>query len=401
MGLAGPKNKQRISADPNNLHWSNDTGKFGHKMLTKMGWAPGKGLGANEDGNTEHVKVRLKDNNFGIGANKKNMDNWLDNTDAFSRLLADLNDRVSSEQSSPAADSLTSKEEDTDSSNSDVAESTSKKKSKKGKKDKKDKKAKKEKSKKSKSLKKDESDDEEKGDTVAVATTTATLRNAARAKFLRAKRLANGKDMESMSQILGIKSNSASAATTPVSSPSVSEESVQVIESTTSVPMTVNKMNVQDYFAFKMKNVKVSGIASSGLKTSVRDEEEEEVRPFGGLGFRESNDSSPSPGFGLGSRSNGLVTGNGLGFVKSTTEEMTAEIREDANVEEPKKKSRKRKSEVVEDSKSEKRKSRKEKKEKKSSDEEKKESKVEKKKEKQDKKDKKEKKEKKSKKDSK
>jgi hypothetical protein len=23
MGLAGPKNKQRISADPNNLHWSN------------------------------------------------------------------------------------------------------------------------------------------------------------------------------------------------------------------------------------------------------------------------------------------------------------------------------------------------------------------------------------------
>jgi hypothetical protein len=23
MGLAGPKNKQRIGADPNNLHWSN------------------------------------------------------------------------------------------------------------------------------------------------------------------------------------------------------------------------------------------------------------------------------------------------------------------------------------------------------------------------------------------
>ena len=77
------------------LH-STDTGKFGHKMLTKMGWAPGKGLGANEDGHTEHVKVRLKDNNFGVGASKKNMDNWLDNTDAFSRLLADLNERVGS-----------------------------------------------------------------------------------------------------------------------------------------------------------------------------------------------------------------------------------------------------------------------------------------------------------------
>jgi hypothetical protein len=37
------------------------------------------------------------------------------------------------------------------------------------------------------------------------------------------------------------------------------------MESTTSVPLVVKKVNVQDYFALKMKNVKVSGIASSGL----------------------------------------------------------------------------------------------------------------------------------------
>jgi Pin2-interacting protein X1 len=142
-----------------------------------MGWAPGKGLGANEDGNTEHVKVRLKDNNFGIGANKKNMDNWLDNTDAFSRLLADLNERVGSEQSSPVPESPESKKEESDESDSDSTSKKSKKKSKKDKKDKKSKKEKEKKEKKSKKAKKEESSDEE-DDTVAVAATTATLRNA-------------------------------------------------------------------------------------------------------------------------------------------------------------------------------------------------------------------------------
>jgi hypothetical protein len=74
--------------------------------------------------------------------------------------------------------------------------------------------------------------------------------------------------MESMSQILGIKSNSASANASPVASPIVSEEIVQEMENTTNVPMTVNKMNVQDYFASKMKNVNVSGIATSGFSKS-------------------------------------------------------------------------------------------------------------------------------------
>ena len=34
-------------------------------MLQKMGWAEGKGLGANEDGMQEHVKVSLKRDNLG------------------------------------------------------------------------------------------------------------------------------------------------------------------------------------------------------------------------------------------------------------------------------------------------------------------------------------------------
>ncbi|KAG2180117.1 hypothetical protein INT43_003905 [Umbelopsis isabellina] len=355
MGLAGPRTKQRIGADPNNLHWSNDTGKFGHKMLTKMGWAPGKGLGTNEDGHTEHVKVRLKDNNFGIGANKKNMDNWLDNTDAFSRLLADLNSRVESEQSS--ATSTASKADDSE--DSDASAKKSKKKSKKEKKDKKEKKSKKEKEKKEKKSKKESSDEED--DSAVIVTSTVTHRNAARAKFLRAKRLASGKDVESMSEILGIKSNSASASSSPI----VTEEKVEVttIENPTGVPMSVNKMNVQDYFALKMQKIKASGIASSGFKTNAsseedKEEEEEETRPsFGGLGFTGSTESSSSLGFGLESRTNGLVTGNGLGFVKSTTSEMTMQVKTDdapKAKKEKKEKSKKRKHEDVESDESEK-----------------------------------------------
>ncbi|KAI8881675.1 G-patch-domain-containing protein [Backusella circina FSU 941] len=176
MGLAGQKEKQRISQDPNNLFWSKDESKFGFRMLQKMGWAPGKGLGVNEDGHKDHVKVRLKDNNLGVGATKKNIDNWLGNTDAFSRLLADLNSQPTSEASSINGDKKDKKEK---------------------KKDKKDKKEKKKDKK-----KKEESSDEEPAKPAAVV-----LRNAARAKFLRAKRMAtSGDDKTHLNAILGVKS---------------------------------------------------------------------------------------------------------------------------------------------------------------------------------------------------
>ena len=36
--------------------WANDESKFGQKLMEKMGWSKGKGLGANEDG---RVQVRV------------------------------------------------------------------------------------------------------------------------------------------------------------------------------------------------------------------------------------------------------------------------------------------------------------------------------------------------------
>lgn len=88
MGLAGIKKKQRITVDPQNKTWKEgttfycgqglylwhsvlctaviDKTKFGYKMLMKMGWEEGKGLGANEDGSTENLNLAYKSDTVGI-----------------------------------------------------------------------------------------------------------------------------------------------------------------------------------------------------------------------------------------------------------------------------------------------------------------------------------------------
>ncbi|KAI8099852.1 putative telomerase inhibitor [Halteromyces radiatus] len=211
MGLAGQKTKQRISMDPNNLTWSNDTSKFGFRMMAKMGWAPGKGLGVNEDGNQQHVKIKLKDDTLGLGAKKNQTENWLGNTDAFSRLLADLNSRETTPVSNPTEE----EEEDNDGNKDDTNprkrkatdddEDEKKKKKKKAKKDKKDKKEKKEK--KNKKEKKDKAEKKAKKEKKDKTETPVPmpLRNAARAKFLKAKRMATQHDPARLNEILGIK----------------------------------------------------------------------------------------------------------------------------------------------------------------------------------------------------
>ncbi|CAH3028980.1 unnamed protein product [Porites evermanni] len=94
--LAEKKTKQKWSNDPRNTAWTNDTSRFGYQMLTKMGWESGKGLGANEDGATTHVKATKRRDNLGLGADKSNEDNWLSHQMAFDDLLSKLNDNTES-----------------------------------------------------------------------------------------------------------------------------------------------------------------------------------------------------------------------------------------------------------------------------------------------------------------
>jgi len=93
--LAEPKYKLKWAEDPRNINWSKDTNKYGYKMLSKMGWSEGKGLGSNENGTTSHVKVSKRKENLGLGASTHNEDNWLSHQDEFSALLSKLNQKDS------------------------------------------------------------------------------------------------------------------------------------------------------------------------------------------------------------------------------------------------------------------------------------------------------------------
>ncbi|XP_008300418.1 PIN2/TERF1-interacting telomerase inhibitor 1 [Stegastes partitus] len=103
--LAEPRRKQKWSVDPRNSSWSNDDSKFGQKMLERMGWSKGKGLGRTEQGSTDHIKVRVKNNSYGLGADASHEDNWIAHQDDFNQLLAQLNSCHSQSSSSePAAE---------------------------------------------------------------------------------------------------------------------------------------------------------------------------------------------------------------------------------------------------------------------------------------------------------
>lgn len=82
---------EKWSEDPRNTQWSNDTKKFGYRMLQRMGWEKGRGLGALEDGTTEHVRVSMRKDNSGLGSKKGRDDGWIEHQDAFEDILTQLN----------------------------------------------------------------------------------------------------------------------------------------------------------------------------------------------------------------------------------------------------------------------------------------------------------------------
>lgn len=53
--------------------------EFGEKMLKKMGWTEGKGLGKNKDGIAECVQQRRREEGQGLGVAEKKGFKWNDN----------------------------------------------------------------------------------------------------------------------------------------------------------------------------------------------------------------------------------------------------------------------------------------------------------------------------------
>ena len=51
-----------------NSAWANDTSSFGQKMLLKMGWSQGKGLGKHSQGTQTNLRALRREEGLGIGA---------------------------------------------------------------------------------------------------------------------------------------------------------------------------------------------------------------------------------------------------------------------------------------------------------------------------------------------
>lgn len=51
-----------------NSEWANDTSSFGQKMLLKMGWSQGKGLGKNQQGTSTNLRAIRREEGLGLGA---------------------------------------------------------------------------------------------------------------------------------------------------------------------------------------------------------------------------------------------------------------------------------------------------------------------------------------------
>lgn len=91
--LAEPRRKQRISVDPRNLQWKNDSSKFGTKMLEKMGWKDGGGLGKKEQGRNDNIKLKANYSGKGLGCESSYDDTWVAHHDDFANLLHTLNEK--------------------------------------------------------------------------------------------------------------------------------------------------------------------------------------------------------------------------------------------------------------------------------------------------------------------
>uniref|UniRef100_A0A1B0G5T6 G-patch domain-containing protein n=1 Tax=Glossina morsitans morsitans TaxID=37546 RepID=A0A1B0G5T6_GLOMM len=89
--LAEPRQKRSYLLTPRGQPLYEDENRFGSRMLEKMGWSKGKGLGVNEDGTQDFVRLRYKQDSKGLGFQDRD-DQWTQHEDSFDGLLKSLND---------------------------------------------------------------------------------------------------------------------------------------------------------------------------------------------------------------------------------------------------------------------------------------------------------------------
>eukprot|EP00935_MAST-01C_sp_MAST-1C-sp1_P002093 g2093.t1 len=75
--LVGKKMMAKLASRSNETVGST-VSDFAKRQMAKMGWKEGKGLGKDEQGMTNHVKVQKKDDNTGIGAKAAEMESFDD-----------------------------------------------------------------------------------------------------------------------------------------------------------------------------------------------------------------------------------------------------------------------------------------------------------------------------------
>eukprot|EP01038_Epipyxis_sp_PR26KG_P010413 gene10413-13988_t len=74
--------------DTLNKAWKDDKSGFGFKMLQKMGWKEDKGLGKNENGITNSVKIKKREDGLGLGMKKLDGNNsWSETATSFNDVL--------------------------------------------------------------------------------------------------------------------------------------------------------------------------------------------------------------------------------------------------------------------------------------------------------------------------
>ncbi|XP_054268068.1 nucleolin-like isoform X1 [Macrosteles quadrilineatus] len=87
--LAEKKKREKWCLNPRGKAWSEDQNKFGQRLMEKMGWKAGEGLGANQQGITDIVKTRVKNDSKGLGF-KENGEEWMKTTSEYDSLLDKL-----------------------------------------------------------------------------------------------------------------------------------------------------------------------------------------------------------------------------------------------------------------------------------------------------------------------